>query len=56
MWSEKPIVKEGALLTKDGKQKLGPNKWKSRHVRLVQGYVLVFKKINDVEPSQVFLS
>jgi hypothetical protein len=55
MWAEKPTIKEGPLLTKDGKQKLGPNKWKSRHVRLVQGHILVFKKSSDSEPSEVYL-
>jgi len=54
MWAEKTTIKEGPLLTKDGKQKLGPNKWKSRHVRLVQGYILVFKKSTDSKPSEVY--
>jgi hypothetical protein len=55
MWAEKTTIKEGPLLTKDGKQKLGPNKWKSKHVRLVHGYILVFKKSTDSEPTEVFI-
>lgn len=55
MWAEKTIIKEGVLLTKDGKQRLGPNKWKSRHVRLVPGHILVFKKSSDSEPSEVYV-
>jgi hypothetical protein len=54
MWAEKSTIKEGSLLTKDGKQKLGPNKWKSKHVRLVHGYILVYKKSSDSEPTQVY--
>lgn len=55
MWSDSIAVKEGVVASKDGKGKLGRNKWKGRHVRIVQDYLLLYKHKEDNEPSKVHL-
>jgi len=54
MWAEKPTDKEGLVWEKNGKPKLGRNKWKCKHMKLVQGHLLLFKRIEDEEPARVY--
>jgi len=53
MWGDLTVIKEGEIPIRDGKQKIGLNPWKTRHIRLVSGYILISKHNDNSEPMLV---
>jgi hypothetical protein len=53
VWVDAAAIKEGKILTREEKGKIGRNPWKERYLKLVEGYLLVLKG-NDDKPNCVF--